>query len=110
MKFKNSKRQIINVDVDGILTNGEPYWEVEATPNEQNVKDVIALYEGGHVIIIHTARLWSEAQELVGWLIKHGVPYHGISMNKGMYSYCVDDRGHSSFTSLIKKMNEKGEY
>lgn len=44
------------------------------------------------IIIIWTARWWEHAPDLVSWLIKHRVPYHGIMMGKGGSDCMVDDK------------------
>ena len=98
MEFnKNSKRKVYNIDVDGLLTNGELFWKTEPTPNKEAIKKVTELYKAGNIIIIWTARLWNCASETVGWLIKNEVPFHGIMMGKGGSDYYIDDKAHGWF-------------
>lgn len=88
----------IGVDVDGTLTLDENrYWveDEECKPNNVVIEEVNELYHEGHTIIIHTARPWSNASGLVGWLEKHGVKYHGIRMNKGSCDLYIDDKSVS---------------
>ena len=93
MKFEtNNNRRVINWDIDGTLTNGEPFWKEEPTPNATNIEKVRELYREGNIIIIHTARQWELATETVAWLIKHRVPFHGIFMAKGGSDCYVDDK------------------
>lgn len=93
MKFDtNSNRKVINIDVDGILTNGEKFWEVEPSPNLETISIIRTLYEEGNIIIIHTARQWECAPETIAWLTKHRVPFHGIYMAKGGADMYVDDK------------------
>lgn len=93
MKFtENNNRRVWNIDLDGTLTNGEPFWEQEPTPNLGAIDRVRALYQGGNIVIIHTARQWEYAPETVGWLISHRVPFHGIYMAKGGSDHYVDDK------------------
>ena len=93
MEFnENPNKKVYSIDVDGTLTNGEPFWKQEPTPNFDVVTGVRELYKAGNIIIIHTARQWECALETVSWLIKHGVPYHGIFMNKGGSDVYVDDK------------------
>ena len=93
MEFnENSKRRVYNIDLDGILTNGEPFWEKEPSPNEEAILYTRRLYREGNVIIIHTARQWEFAPETVAWLVKHRVPFHGIFMMKGGSDCYIDDK------------------
>jgi len=99
MEFKEGKKRLVyNVDLDGILTNGENFTETEPTPNAENIKKTRDLYEKGNIIIIHTARLWEHAPETVAWLTKFGVPYHGIRMDKGGADFYIDDKSFNSFS------------
>jgi len=95
MEFnENSKRKVINVDLDGTLTNGEPFWKTEPTINEEIKEYVFNKYKEGNIIIIHTARQWFMASETVGWLIKNKIPFHGIMMGKGGSDMYVDDKSY----------------
>jgi len=101
MEFnENSNRKVYNIDIDGILTNGELFWEEEPTPNIKNIEAVNRLYREGNIIIIHTARQWWVASETVGWLIKHKVPFHGIMMGKGGSDCYIDDKAYNSFEEM----------
>jgi hypothetical protein len=46
----------------------------------------------GHIIIVWTARLWENAPDMVSWLIKHRVPFHGVMMGKGGSDQYLDDK------------------
>ena len=93
MKFEtNNNRRVINWDLDGTLTTGEPFWKEEPKPDAANIEKVRDLYRRGNIIIIHTARQWELAPETVAWLIKHRVPFHGIFMAKGGSDCYVDDK------------------
>lgn len=93
MEFnENANRKVINVDIDGILTNGEKFWEMEPTPDLKTISLIRRLYKKGHIIIIHTARLWECAPDTIAWLTKHHVPFHGIYMAKGGADYYLDDK------------------
>ena len=101
MEFnENSNRKVYNIDIDGILTNGELFWEEEPTPNMKNIEAVNRLYREGNIIIIHTARQWTTAPETIGWLIKHKVPFHGIMMSKGGSDCYIDDKAYNSFEEI----------
>ena len=106
LKFvENKNRKVINFDLDGTLTNGEPYWDKEPTPVEDQINKLRKLYSEGHIIIIHTGRQWEFAPETVGWLIKNRIPFHGIYMAKGGADIYVDDRSINSY-----RTNEKYEW
>lgn len=93
MEFnENPNRKVINIDVDGTLTNGEKFWEAEPLPNLKAIAITRTLYKKGYIIIIHTARQWECAPDTVAWLIKHRVPFHGIYMAKGGADMYVDDK------------------
>lgn len=86
-------RDVINVDVDGVLTNGEVFWEETPTVNKEMRKFVQdAYYSMKYVIIIWTARLWHDAPKTVGWLISNQIPFHGIMMEKGASDCYIDDK------------------
>jgi len=102
MQFnENGKKKVYSIDLDGTLTNGEPFWEREPTPNEKAINALRELYKSGNIIIIWTARQWEYAPETVGWLYKNRVPFHGIYMGKGGSDFYVDDKNIllSSFIS-----------
>ena len=94
MKFdENGKRKVYNIDLDGTLTNGEPFWDKEPTPNPTIVQAVHDCYAAGNIIIVHTARQWWCAPDVVAWLIKNRVPFHGLYCGKGGSDCYVDDKG-----------------
>lgn len=93
MEFNDTgKRKVYNIDLDGTLTNGEPFWKGEPTPNEAMCRKVVELYKSGNIIIIWTARSWYCAPETVAWLTKYSIPYHGIKMEKGGSDCYIDDK------------------
>lgn len=92
---KNGRRKVFNIDLDGVLTNGEFFWVKEPTPRARAVEVLRQLYREGNVIIIWTARAWELAPETVGWLIKNRIPFHGIYMGKGGTDCYVDDKNES---------------
>ncbi len=102
MKFnENGKRKLYSFDLDGTLTNGEPFWEKKPTPNNKTIKYLRKLYEAGNIIIIHTARMWEYSNETVSWLIKYKIPFHGIYMQKGGSDCYIDDKN-----KLIKDIGD----
>lgn len=86
---------LINVDFDKTLTDpGEDEWAPahKRSPNEDVIEHVRQLYFSGKHIVIWTARQWSEASEVVGFLEAHEVPYHGLRCGKGGSDVYVDDK------------------
>jgi len=93
LKFvENKNRKVYNIDLDGTLTNNEPFWDTVPTVNEVMKEKVRQLYMNGNTIIIWTGRQWELANETVGWLITNKIPFHGIFMGKGGSDVYVDDR------------------
>lgn len=87
---ENKNRKVFNIDFDGTLTTGE--YTDNPGPEYSVIDRVKELYCHGHIIIIWTARWWDDAPFLVGWLISHSVPYHGIMMGKGGSDHYLDDK------------------
>lgn len=98
-------RDVINVDVDGVLTNGEIWWEETPTVNKEMRKFVQeAYYSMKYVIIIHTARLWHDAPKTIGWLVSNRIPFHGIMMEKGASDAYIDDKNVIPTKSELKRL------
>ena len=90
---ENQNRKVFNIDYDHTLTS-DPMgtYSEDPPPNPQMVHKVRELYRTGNIIIIWTARWWSNASFLVSWLIKNEVPFHGIFMGKGGSDCYIDDK------------------
>jgi len=87
------KSHVINIDVDGVLTNGEIHWEETPTVNKEMAKFVRqAYYSRRYIIIIWSARLWHDTAKTVGLLISNDIPFHGIMMQKGATDIYIDDK------------------
>ena len=98
-------RDVINVDVDGVLTNGEIFWEETPTVNKEMRKFVQdAYYSMKYVIIIWTTRLWRDAPITVGWLISNQIPFHGIMMQKGASDAYLDDKNVMVTKDELKRL------
>lgn len=94
------KRSLINVDFDGTLTKDESGYDMpEPMPDYEHIDIIRRLYVKGFIIVIHTARRWDHANEMVAWLIKYKVPYHGVFMFKGGSDAYLDDKS-TSFEEL----------
>jgi hydroxymethylpyrimidine pyrophosphatase-like HAD family hydrolase len=86
-KYKeNPNRKVFNIDFDGTLTTKK------GKPCSLTIGRIKELYYNGHIIIIWTARPWSESNFLVGWLMTNDVPFHGVMMGKGGSDHYLDDK------------------
>jgi hypothetical protein len=89
-----SKR--VFVDFDKTITTGEgpPFWSEDSyeEPDEEMVEWVNEQYNKGNFIVVWTARPWSQAQNVAGYLTTWGVKYYGIRCNKGGADIYVDDK------------------
>ena len=99
------KRSVLNIDVDGTLTNGELFWEERPTINKEMADFVReAYYSGKYVIIIWSARRWADTNITVGWLIEHDIPFHGIYMQKGATDVYIDDKSVQPTREEMKRL------
>lgn len=86
---------VYNIDFDKTLTDpDEDEWApaFKRKPNDEMLAFVEGLYINGDQIIVWTARQWREAPQIVGWLIAHEVPFHGVMCGKGGSDHYVDDK------------------
>jgi hypothetical protein len=83
------QRKVFAIDFDGILTDNN---YANPAPVQRVCDKVQELYNNGHIIIIWTARPWSYAPQLVAWLTRFDVPFHGVQMFKGGADAYVDDK------------------
>lgn len=87
--------EMVNIDFDKTLTcpsNDEWNEAHKAEPNSEMVEAVQEAYFSGTKIIVWTARQWSEAPQVAGWLQAHEVPFHGLQCGKGGSDLYVDDK------------------
>lgn len=80
--LKNPNDKLIAVDMDGTLCNGE-FWGTEIpdpTPIPEMIELMRKLYHKGAHLVIYTARQPMYYSRTHAWLIKHEVPFHGITM------------------------------
>lgn len=90
------ERMVIAVDFDKTLTTGDgkPFWDEDEdeTVNEEARAFVNECYRNGHVVIIWTARPWSEAANVESYLKKWEVEYHGLRCDKMGADVFIDDK------------------
>jgi hydroxymethylpyrimidine pyrophosphatase-like HAD family hydrolase len=90
-----SQPELIAVDFDKTLTDpDQDEWKpaFQQEPRQEMIDKVVDTYEKGIKIIIWTARQWSEAAQVKGWLTAHEVPHHGLMCGKGGADQYVDDK------------------
>ena len=98
------ERKIIMMDFDGTLTQGGRFWTDDVIkPNQEMINWSNEEYKKGNVIIIFTARPYEVMRDTVAWLIKHGVKYHGINMDKPGAQMYVDDKAINPLNVGIKE-------
>jgi hypothetical protein len=92
--IKNPNDKLIAVDLDGTLSIGECWNDTdEPKPIQPMIDFVNSLYKRGGHIIIYSSRFPSMYQMTFAWLIKYGVLFHGIALQKKCGADCyIDDK------------------
>jgi len=94
---------VLHVDFDKTITqvmedpDFDPYCkdELHDVPVDSKMQSRLrSLTEQGHTIIVWTARPWSHAASVAGYLTRHHVPFEGLKMNKGGGGVYVDDKAY----------------
>jgi phosphoserine phosphatase len=86
---------LIAVDFDKTLTDpSRNEWSpaYDQDPNAPVIEATREAYKNGVKVVVWTARQWSEASQVAGWLTAHEVPYHGLRCGKGGADGYVDDK------------------
>lgn len=78
--LENPANKLLAIDMDGTICEGEFWGEGEPKPKQEFIDKMWVWYKKGAHIIIYTARQPIYYKDTHAWLIKHGVPFHGISM------------------------------
>lgn len=100
------------VDLDGTLAEG--VW----TPDNPtaDIGDLIPgvrekvqeLVDAGMKIVVHTARAWTDYQNIEKWLIHNQIPFKTIVCGKLLAKVYIDDRAVSAFEdSWLPERNKK---
>lgn len=91
--LKSPANKLIAVDLDGTLCTGEFWGEGEPEVIGEMAALVINLYHKGAHIIIYTARQAKYYRDTHAWLLKNGIPFHGIAMQmKPGADLYIDDK------------------
>jgi uncharacterized HAD superfamily protein len=89
---------IFYIDIDGILTKEIEGWDYKnRTPNLENIKFCIDLYEKNHIIVLYTSRYKRDKKITKKWLKKYKVKYHKIKFRKPKYDFFIDDKAFNKF-------------
>lgn len=95
--------KIAVIDIDGVVATGtieEVYsdaagWNYsKCVPISEGIRFVRELYEAEVYIKLHTARPRSDLDVTREWLLKYGVPYHELIMDKPFGDIYIDDRNY----------------
>ena len=100
----------IGIDLDGVICSEERAFERSlATLLPGALESLEALKAAGHVIIIWTARGWSEYRMTFEWLSSHGIPFDQLVMGKPIFDAFVDDRaiGHEGWPATNTLLLER---
>lgn len=91
--LKKPNDQVICIDLDGTLCEGEFWGGEEPAPLHVMIEKVTQWYQQGAHIIIYTARQPKYFTLTQAWLVKWGVPFHGIAMQmKPGADVYIDDK------------------
>lgn len=66
--------------MDGTICEGEFWGDGEPKPKQDFIDNMWEWYRKGAHIVIYTARQPIYYKDTHAWLIKYGVPFHGITM------------------------------
>ena len=106
-KIPDSELKWILCDLDCVLAKG--IWPEEGIgePIEGAVLAVNLLTSKGYKIIIHTARHWSDYENIENWLNDNGVIFSRIVCGKILAKFSIDDRAISfdgNWNDVLKKI------
>jgi len=92
--MSETNRSVVNVDFDGTLTTENvAYWDGERPEVDEEVAQwTREQYYDRNIVIVWTARPWSEANQIAAHLTEWEIPYHGIRCEKGSAELYVDDK------------------
>ena len=107
----NPAGKVIAIDLDGVICEGEFWGEGEPVPVQAMIDKIWEWYKKGGHIIIYTARQPIYYPHTHAWLIRHGVPFHGIAMlmKPGAHVYIDDKALHLSDVLVPTAEVEEGK-
>ena len=87
------KSLTIFVDIDGtICKEGSIKERANSEPLPGAKEALSGMRKDGHVVVLWTARGWTEYKLTKSWLDKHGFEYDQIMMGKPIAHVWIDDR------------------
>lgn len=100
----------IGIDLDGVICSEERTFErslAKLLPGA--LESLKALNAAGHVIVIWTARGWSEYRVTFEWLSSQGIPFDQLVMGKPIFDVFIDDRAvaHEEWSTTNIRLAEK---
>lgn len=107
MKTISSTPKTFIFDMDGVICKEGPTFERSmAEPIGEAIAIIKELYVAGNVIIIFTARSWSEYKMTHTWLVRHAVFFHQLICGKPIGDYWIDDRAleFSTWQNTVKNL------
>ena len=97
------------IDLDGTICTEEKTFSRSLAKPIQGAKDYInKLFEGGHTIIIYSARSWQEYEMTTEWLKNYDIKYHQLILGKPIGDLWIDDRAirFNTWEQIINSINE----
>lgn len=90
-----------NTLAEGVWTPDNPTSDigtVKVYKNGKTAKDLVdELVAAGYKIIVHTARSWTDVENIERWLEYNQIPYRQVVCGKLLAAIYVDDRAISAF-------------
>lgn len=94
--YINKIKKIVAIDIDGVLcyNNGKNYKN--CVPIKENIEELNNNYNNCYKVLF-TARYEEDRKDTEEWLIKNGVKYDSLIMNKLVYNTLIDDRAVNKY-------------
>lgn len=88
----SSSTKTIFVDLDGVICSEEATFDRPLAEPIAGARDAINRLRENSLVVIYTARSWSEKRVTEWWLREHGICYDGLVMGKPVADLWIDDR------------------
>lgn len=97
----------IGVDLDGTLAEGiwtpdnptSDIGPIKVYPDGRTAKEkAMELVAHGYKIVVHTARSWTDYENIKEWMNYNGIPFKAIVCGKLLVKQYVDDRAISAYS------------
>ncbi|MEW6252121.1 MAG: hypothetical protein AB1716_15895 [Planctomycetota bacterium] len=88
-----ARAKTVMVDLDGVLCTEETFHDRPLAEPITGAREALQkLRAAGYIVIVYTARSWSEYRLTQHWLAEHGFEYDGLHMGKPVADVWIDDR------------------